>query len=300
MIEEKKKPKGDPIKQIGLDIPPLASSIVIQIANALGMRVRYDKDEEGNFIGVSAYIGNCLRLADHRTYLQTWVDAGTWNAPYRYDIVIEDEPTIAKTQVQAGYDFTVLEYVVNSQEMDVEKAKMIAYDIRNAINTGAYANNIGAERIRLESNHESDTQQQAIAVNTNKKGSNGGRGTPSAPVQPSIKESKTNKNMKNTIKLNESQLRQIVAESVKKVLKEGIRDIEGLGEEIKDAEGIAYELREKIGALQSKVNTIYGYMPTNTDEYDDGVKKYLENAYSAIKQCVFALDDAFQFYDGGA
>ena len=158
MIEEKKKPKGGPIKQIGLDIPPLASSIVIQIANALGMRVRYDKDEEGNFIGVSAYIGNCLRLADHRTYLQTWVDAGTWNAPYRYDIVIEDEPTIAKTQVQAGYDFTVLEYVVNSQEMDVEKAKMIAYDIRNAINTGAYANNIGAERIRLESNHESDTQ----------------------------------------------------------------------------------------------------------------------------------------------
>lgn len=115
-----------------------------------------------------------------------------------------------------------------------------------------------------------------------------------------ITESKTNKNMKNTIKLNESQLRQIVAESVKKVLKEGIRDIEGLGEEIRDAEGIAYELREKIGALQSKVNTIYGYMPTNTDEYDDGVKKYLENAYSAIKQCVFALDDAFQFYDGGA
>lgn len=42
------------------------------------------------------------------------------------------------------------------------------------------------------------------------------------PHKSSIKESKTNKNMKkNTIKLNESQLRQIVAESVKKVLKEG-------------------------------------------------------------------------------
>ena len=104
---------------------------------------------------------------------------------------------------------------------------------------------------------------------------------------------------KNAVKLNENTLRQIVAESVKKVLKEGIRDIEGLGEEIRDAEGIAYELREKIGALLSKVNTRYGYMPVNTDEYDDGVKKKLENAYSAIKQCVFTLDDAFQFFDGG-
>ena len=37
----------------------------------------------------------------------------------------------------------------------------------------------------------------------------------------SIEESKTNKNMnKNTLKLNESQLRNIVAESVKKVLSE--------------------------------------------------------------------------------
>ena len=104
---------------------------------------------------------------------------------------------------------------------------------------------------------------------------------------------------KNTVKINESALRQIVAESVKKVLKEGIRDIEGLGEEIRDVEGIAHELREKIGALQSKVNTKYGYMTVNTDEYDDGVKKNLVNAYLAIKKCVFALDDAFQFFDGG-
>lgn len=101
------------------------------------------------------------------------------------------------------------------------------------------------------------------------------------------------------MKINENTLKQIVAESVKKVLKEGIRDIEGLGEEIRDAEGIAYELREQIGALQSKVNTRYGYVPVNNDEYDDGIKKNLENAYSAIKQCVFALDNAFQLFDGG-
>lgn len=35
-----------------------------------------------------------------------------------------------------------------------------------------------------------------------------------------VNESSTNKNMKNTVKINESTLRKIVAESVKKVLKE--------------------------------------------------------------------------------
>ena len=186
MVEEKKKPKGGPIKTIGLDVTPLAREIVIQIAYALGLKIRYDKDDKGNDIGVSSYAGNCLRLSDHRTYLQTWVDAGTWNAPYRYDVVIEDKPTAPRTQVQDGYDFTVTEFVTSAQNMDVNKAIMIAYDIRNAINTGVYANNIGAEKIPLQSNHKSD-----------------------------IPQSKTN-----TIKLNESRLRCIIAESIRKVLNE--------------------------------------------------------------------------------
>ena len=53
-------------------------------------------------------------MADHKTYLQTWVDNGTWNAPYRISIVIEDEETIGSTQVKEGYDFEVLEYVFKS------------------------------------------------------------------------------------------------------------------------------------------------------------------------------------------
>ena len=198
---KKKKPLADPIKRIGLNAEPLARDIVIQIANALGLKVKYDKDEEGNIIGVSAYGGDCLRLADHCTYLQTWVDAGTWKSPYRKDVVIEDEDTFAMEQVQEGYDFDVDEYVIKSQDMDVNKAKMIAYDIRNAINTGIYANNVGAERRHLVATHKLSTPENEESNNE-------------------INESKTNKNMKNTIKLNEEQLRQIVAESVKKVLGE--------------------------------------------------------------------------------
>ena len=105
---------------------------------------------------------------------------------------------------------------------------------------------------------------------------------------------------KNVIKLNESTLRQMVAESVKKVLKEGgVRNLEVLGEEIREIEAHAQELLDKIGALETRVNARYGYMPTNNDENDEGIKKNLESAYSAMKQCVLSLDDAFQYYDGG-
>ena len=51
-----------------------------------------------------------------------------------------------------------------------------------------------------------------------KKGGKGGNNTPSTPVQPRLNRENTMK--KNTIRLNENTLKQIVAESVKKVLKE--------------------------------------------------------------------------------
>lgn len=189
METELKKRKSNPIKRIGLSIKPEAKQIVIQIANALGLKVRYDYDESGNIIGVSAYAGNCLRLSDHCTYLQTWVDAGTWDSPYKYDIVIEDTPTVAQTQVEKGYDFTVTEFVSNTNEMNVAKAKMIAYDIREAVNTGCYANNVRAEKRTLTANHGEDTDKTQSISQTN--------------------ESRT---------IKESQLRNIIAESIRKVL----------------------------------------------------------------------------------
>lgn len=195
----KKKPKPNRIKQIGLDSFPLtAHAIVYQVATALGLKIREDKNEKGNVIGISTYVGNCLRLADHCTYLQTWVDAGTWNAPYRYDVVIKDKPSTAKLQVKDGYDFEVKEFVTNAEQMDIEKVKLLAFDIKNFIDTGVYANNIRGEKILLQSNHISDE------------------------IETKEENNKTNKNKnmkKNVIRLNEAQLKKIVAESVKKVLK---------------------------------------------------------------------------------
>ena len=61
-----------------------------------------------------------------------------------------------------------------------------------------------------------------IEVDAYINGGNGGGGGQSSPAAAMVlPESKTNKNItKNTIKLNETQLRSIVAESVKKVLSE--------------------------------------------------------------------------------
>lgn len=174
------------IKRIGLDCGNRAREIVLQIAIALGFKIHEDE------FGVSAYGGNAIRISDHCTYMQTWVDNETWNAPVRLDVVIEDEPTEAVTQVRVGYDFTITEFVSQSSDIDTQKARTIAYDIRNAMNGNPYANNVRGEKRNLVATHGNNTQQ----INCN-----------------------TNMN-KNKIRLTESQLHNMISESVKQVLSE--------------------------------------------------------------------------------
>ena len=150
---------SDPIKRIGLNGGNSAREIVIQIARALGFKIHEDNK------GVSAYGGNSIRIADHCTYMQTWVDNGTWNAPIRLDVVIEDEPTEAVTQVSIGYDFGITEFVSQSNDIDPQKARIIAYDVRNTMNGNPYANNVRGERHNLVATHDNNPQQ--INCNTN-------------------------------------------------------------------------------------------------------------------------------------
>lgn len=174
------------IKRIGLDCGNRAREIVLQIAIALGFKIHEDE------FGVSAYGGNAIRISDHCTYMQTWVDNEIWNAPVRLDVVIEDEPTEAVTQVRVGYDFTITEFVSQSSDIDTQKARTIAYDIRNAMNGNPYANNVRGEKRNLVATHGNNTQQ----INCN-----------------------TNMN-KNKIRLTESQLHNVISESVKRILSE--------------------------------------------------------------------------------
>ena len=222
----KKTSKDNPIKRITLD-SNVASAIVTQIAIALNVKLHTDKDEDGNILGVSAYIGNCIRLADHKTYLQTWVDNGMWDAPYRISIVIEDEETIGKTQVKVGYDFEVLEYIFKSQMMTPQKAREIAFDIKQARETGRFANNGGGQKFTLKSVYNTlNKVQQNISMNCTNDAVPANRYNHGADFVSESKNNKTNKNesknmnKKNTIRLTESGLKRIITESVKKVLQE--------------------------------------------------------------------------------
>ena len=174
------------IKRIGLDCGNRAREIVLQIAIALGFKIHEDE------FGVSAYGGNAIRISDHCTYMQTWVDNETWNAPVRLDVVIEDEPTEAVTQVRVGYDFTITEFVSQSSDIDTQKARMIAYDMRSAMNGNPYANNVRGEKRNLVATHGNNTQQINCNSNMNK----------------------------NKIRLTESQLHRIIKESLKRILSE--------------------------------------------------------------------------------
>lgn len=177
---------SDPIKRIGLNGGNSAREIVIQIAKALGFKIHEDNK------GVSAYGGNAIRIADHCTYMQTWVDNETWRAPVRLDVVIEDKPTQAATQVRAGCDFGITEFVSQTNDIDPQKARMIAYDIRNTMNGNPYANNVRGERRNLVATHGNNPQELNCNTNMNKK----------------------------LIRLTESDLHRIVKESVQKILKE--------------------------------------------------------------------------------
>ncbi len=131
-----------------------AVDIVRDIAIALNFEIKEDKDENGNIKGVSAYGGRTIRISDHRTYMQTWVSSGAYKSSVRLDIVIEDEKTEGKSDIQNDVEpFTITEFVYKSSDMNMEKVKLIVFDILNVINGNGYANNARGKKIPITATH---------------------------------------------------------------------------------------------------------------------------------------------------
>lgn len=109
----------------------------------------------------------------------------------------------------------VTEYVFKSASLSKQDVKMIIGSLQQMMTTNKFNEPTGKgerfDRISVNPDYmniETTADRRAIPA--------GGHG-----MDYSIEESKTNKNMKkNVVKINENTLRQIVAESVKKVLKE--------------------------------------------------------------------------------
>lgn len=100
---------------------------------------------------------------------------------------------------------------------------------------------------------------------------------------------------KNTVKLNESQLRKIVAESVKKVLKEGINTFKiteqakqlldtysSFGEEsneqfLEDAMNILYEFKTKTISIINRINSIANQYSNMNDDIEEPIANILSD-----------------------
>lgn len=181
-LKQKGKSRGK-IRAIDISGCHSAKVIVEMIAKALGFKIHEDNN------GISAYGGNSIRISDHRTYMQTWVDNNTYIAPFRLDIVIEDEETIGTTDVRNGIDFSIDEYIYKTNCINPETARIIAFDIQNVLSGQCFANNAKGERKRLVATHPHQESQ----LNCN--------------------------HAKKAIRLSEKELRNLISETVTTILK---------------------------------------------------------------------------------
>lgn len=187
-----------------------ASNVISNIVNRL--KLQKDELEHSSFYREIPIGGDKLlvvRVSNHRTHLQTWADRYTKtlrpnkkmqrrmgeNLPkvYRqkmfYSFVFEDENTVGNTEVNNGQVIVVLETVKNAQNLtDIQVSQII--DALSTFMTNQHYNENILGRLETITNKIQENNNKQI--NTNK----------------------------TVMKLNESQLRNIIKESVKKVLKE--------------------------------------------------------------------------------
>ena len=128
-------------------------NVVWAITDCLGLKWFRDQYADN----VAAYGLNSIHISNHRTNMQTWIDNGTWNSPYRISIVIEDSPTTASTEVKDGFDFTVDEYVFNASKLHNTEMDTITIDLFFALKTGVFANRKKGEKIKLVATHDNSS-----------------------------------------------------------------------------------------------------------------------------------------------
>ena len=188
------------------------SSIIGYLVNALKFK-QEEKDHKSFYreipIGGSKMV--VIRISNHRTHLQTWADRYPKNLhPSKkitkrmgrnlpiifrqkafYSFVFEDEPSQNDTNVRDGRIITVYESVKQSRDIKDDRQLIL----------------IGEALSTFISNQEQYDEQILGKLQ---------------PITNKIQENKQNINTnKIVMKLNESELRNIIKESIKKTLNEG-------------------------------------------------------------------------------
>ena len=199
-----------------------------EIFIAIKQKIRFqqaDKEADSHY----TVLGNTLvRISNHCTWMKIWdnyLQKNPQDAKRNIlSLVFEDgEDTYTEeclfTVTERKKPIRVTEYVFKSASLSKQDVKMIIGSLQQMMTTNKFNEPTGKgerfDRISVNPDYmniETTADRRAIPA--------GGHG-----MDYSIEESKTNKNMKkNVVKINENTLRQIVAESVKKVLKEMIDD----------------------------------------------------------------------------
>ena len=195
-----------------------------EIFIAIKQKIRFqqaDKEADSHY----TVLGNTLvRISNHCTWMKIWDNYLQKNPQDAIrnilSLVFEDgEDTYTEeclfTVTERKKPIRVTEYVFKSASLSKQDVKMIIGSLQQMMTTNKFNEPTGKgerfDRISVNPDYmniETTADRRAIPA--------GGHG-----MDYSIEESKTNKNMKkNVVKINENTLRQIVAESVKKVLKE--------------------------------------------------------------------------------
>lgn len=163
-----------------------------------------------------------IRISNHKTDINTWAfrQYRGQSPSTRISIVFRDNNYAGNVLLHKPVrrQISVTEYVydlTDGSTLSDKEIAMLTKAIRAAA-SGSFVDPLGMAT-------ESDVVGKYVTQNTTT--TNNGDTVPSTKwnhgMDSSIEESKTNKNMKkNVVKLNENTLRKIVAESVKKILKE--------------------------------------------------------------------------------
>ena len=194
-----------------------AINIIRSLGNALGLK------EHTDAMGLSFYYVSekvVVRISDHSAHLQTWVDYGTYSIEKKYSIVIEVNPSKPDPNInQDVQQFVVKEYkhrlnltFWKYKEVDDKVILQLMNAVKGAIgNGGEFSNPFSVSPKLIASVYTPPKEDKTTSLTGE---------TRSTQNNKTDKNESKNMNRKNAIRLTESELKNIITESVKKVLKE--------------------------------------------------------------------------------
>ena len=264
-----------------------AITFVESIGETLGL-TKVNDSMGVSYYGISE--NTVVRIADHSTYLQTWIDHDTYEKENKYSIVIEVNPSKPNPIVNRNVElFIVKEFKHKLKKLNGDAVVELANAIKGAIGSGGQFSNPFKVKTRLIASKYQPPQndnQQSTQDATKQNITNNQQYT----------NMKTENRKRNVVRLTESQLRQMIAESVKKALKEDYSSDDfysgSYWGSYADSDGEYNGLYDGANDIRKFANSLITLMDTDYDSDDEEAFKkhssdlhmYVDGLYYYCKQ----------------